>query len=63
MKLKVLTYNVDCLPEIIDLKDLPWILKPIAWIYKLIKKTTIVRINDNTNSSEKIKQIGKCLLE
>lgn len=62
-KLKVITYNIDGLPESLDLNDLPWILKPIAWIYKLIKKTTIVRINDNTNSSEKIKQIGKCLLE
>ena len=57
MKLKVLTYNVDCLPEIIDLKDLPWILKPIVWIYKLIKKTTLIRINDNEISSSKLNKI------
>ena len=36
--------------ETLDLNDLPWILKPITWIYKYIKKTTIVRINDNINT-------------
>lgn len=40
--IKILTYNVDGLPESLDLNNLPWILKPIAWIYKLIKGTTIV---------------------
>lgn len=43
--LKVITYNVDGIPQSIDLNDLPWVLKPIAWIYKLIKKTTIIPIN------------------
>lgn len=59
--IKVLTYNVDGLPESLDLNDLPWILKPIAWIYKLIKGTTIVQINDNKNILSNIKQIGKFL--
>ncbi len=63
MKLKVITYNIDGLPEKLDLSTLPWVFKPISWIYKLIKKTTIVTINDNTNSSEKIKQISKYFKE
>ena len=61
-ELKVLTYNIDGLPESLDLNNLPWILKPITWIYKTIKKTTIVKINDNTNTSDKMKQISKFLL-
>ena len=36
--MKIITYNVDGLPESLDLRDLPWIFKPIVWIYKLIKK-------------------------
>ena len=60
-KLKVITYNIDGLPEQLDLNDLPAILKPITWIYKLIKKTTIVKINDNSNTAEKIKHISKYL--
>ena len=55
------SYNIDGLPETIDLNDLPWILKPIAWIYKLIKKTTIITINDNSNKEERIKVIGDWL--
>lgn len=43
----IATYNIDGLPSEVDLKDLPWILKPICWIYKIFKKTTIVKINDN----------------
>ena len=42
-ELKVLTYNVDELPEKLDLKELPWILKPIGWIYKLIKGTSFIK--------------------
>lgn len=53
-KLKVLTYNVDGLPQTLDLRNLPWWLKPVCWIYKLIKKTTFVRINDNDNHSHNI---------
>lgn len=63
MKLNVVTYNIDGLPEQLDLNDLPALLKPISWIYKWCKKTTIVKINDNENTSKKIEQIGKCLIE
>jgi hypothetical protein len=61
MVLKVLTYNIDGLPEKLDLNDLPWIFKPIVWIYKLIKKTTLVPINDDTNKSIKVLNIGDYL--
>lgn len=61
MIIKILTYNIDGLPEKIDLKELPWIFKPISWIYKLIKKTTVVPINDDTNKIENIKNISKYL--
>ncbi len=61
-KLRVITYNIDGLPYQLDLNDLPWILTPIKWIYKLIKKTTIITINDNVDGSEKTKQISKFLL-
>jgi len=60
--LRLITYNIDGLPEELDLSTLPLILRPIAWIYKLIKGTTIIRINDNTNTENKIKHISKCLL-
>ena len=61
--LKLVTYNIDGLPEKIDLNDLPWIFKPIAWIYKLIKGTSIIFINDNYNKVECSKYISKCLAE
>lgn len=60
-ELKIVTYNVDGLPEKLDLNDLPWILKPVSWIYKLIKKTTLININDNIDSSTKTKQISNYL--
>lgn len=56
---KVITYNIDGLPETLDLNDLPKILKPITWIYKFIKGTTIIKVNDNIDSSKKIRKIGK----
>jgi len=31
--IKLIDYNVDGLPDKLDLKDLPWFLKPIVWIY------------------------------
>lgn len=61
-ELKLITYNVDGLPEELDLSTLPWILRPISWIYKLFKGTTIIRVNDNTNTSEKMKTISERLL-
>lgn len=62
-EIKIATYNIDGLPDYLDLNDLPWILKPIVWVYKLIKDTTIIKINDNSYSSENIKKIGKFLSE
>lgn len=55
---KILTYNIDGLPDYLDLKDLPWILKPIAWVYKLFKKTTIIKINDNKDTANNIRNIS-----
>lgn len=63
MGLKIVTYNIDGLPDKLDLSDLPFIFKPIVWIYKLIKHTTIVEINDNNNKSENTIQISKKLNE
>lgn len=59
--IKLITYNIDGLPEQLDLNDLPWILKPIAWIYKLIKGTTVITINDNPNKKEDIEGISDYL--
>lgn len=61
MKLKVITYNIDGLPETLDLNDLPWVFKPLVWIYKKIKGTTVIRINDDTDSSRKMWEIGRYL--
>lgn len=61
MRIKVITYNIDGLPETLDLNDLPIVLRPIAWLYRLFKKTTIVRINDDTNKEDKIKAISRWL--
>lgn len=60
-EIKLITYNIDGLPETLDLADLPWILKPIAWIYKLIKGTTVIRINDNCDTEKHINHISECL--
>lgn len=59
--MKLVTYNVDGLPETLDLNDLPWIFKPCVWVYKLIKGTTLVSLNDNKNRSEKTYDISKYL--
>lgn len=56
--IKIITYNIDGLPEKLDLNDLPWIFKPISWIYKLIKGTTIIQINDDINKSNNISTIS-----
>lgn len=53
-KIKLITYNIDGLPETLDLNDLLWLLKPIAWVYKLINKTTVIHINDGKNHAEEI---------
>ena len=60
-KIKVITYNIDGLPDTLDLNDLPWVLKFIPWIYKMIKKTTIIKINDNSDTANNIKKISSYL--
>lgn len=60
-EIKLITYNIDGLPEILDLNTLTWILKPICWIYKLIKKTTLIKVNDNTDTEQHIRLIGNYL--
>lgn len=61
MEIRLITYNIDGLPENLDLNTLPWILKPFVWVYKLFKKTTVVSVNDNTDTSSKMKNISERL--
>lgn len=60
--IKVITYNIDGLPEKLDLNDLPLILRPIAWIYRLFKKTTVITVNDGSNRHECTTYISDRLL-
>lgn len=60
-KVRLVTYNIDGLPDKLDLADLPWLFKPIAWVYKWIKKTTLVPINDGTDRQAKTKEISEYL--
>lgn len=59
--IKLVTYNIDGLPSRLDLKMLPWVFKPFVWIYKLFKKDTVIKINDNDNSAVNIWKISKKL--
>lgn len=61
MNIKLVTYNIDGLPETIDLKDLPWFLKPFSWLYKLIRGTTVLHINDNINKWANMIEISQYL--
>lgn len=61
MEIRLITYNIDGLPENLDLNTLPWIFKPFVWVYKLFKKTTVVSVNDNTDTSSKMKNISERL--
>lgn len=61
MEIKIATYNIDGLPEKIDLRQLPWPLKPISWLYKAFRGTTCVTINDNKNKAAKTKEISRRL--
>lgn len=61
--IKVVTYNVDGLPETIDLKDLPWVLKPVYWVCKLFKIPTTFTINDGKDRRESMLEISKRLSE
>jgi len=60
-RIKLITYNVDGLPEYIDLKYLPWYLKFITLIYYCIKGTTKVKVNDNDGITDCIKRISSWL--
>ena len=59
MNFKICTYNIDGLPEELDLRELPWLLKPLSWIYKWIKGTTKIKINDNLGRQDKTFEIGE----
>lgn len=59
--MKIVTYNIDGLPETLDLNDLPWIFKPFVWIYKLFAKTTFIHLNDNEGRAESTKKISSYL--
>lgn len=61
MEIKIATYNVDGLPEQIDLRQLPWPLKPVSWLYKAFRGTTCVTINDNKNKAVSAKEISRRL--
>lgn len=59
--MKIITYNIDGLPETLDLNNLPWVFKPLVWIYKLFAKTTIIHLNDNPGRAESTKKISHYL--
>ena len=61
MRIKVITYNIDGLPETLDLNDLPIVLRPIAWLYRLFKGTTLITINDDKEKADKTLEISKRL--
>lgn len=62
-RIKIATYNIDGLPERLDLNDLPWIFRPFVWIYRFLKGTTAVVINDNQDKERCTEYIGKYLSE
>lgn len=63
MEIKIATYNIDGLPEQIDLRQLPWPLKPISWLYKAFRGTTCITINDGKNKAVSAKEISRRLSE
>lgn len=63
MELKVVTYNIDGLPGVIDLNGLPWHLKPFSWLYRALKGTTCVTVNDNGDRAESTLEISRRLAE
>ena len=60
-KVRLVTYNVDGLPDKLNLKDLPWILKPFGWIYRLYTGTNEVIVNDGTDRKAQSEEISKYL--
>ena len=63
MTIKLVTYNIDGLPESLDLRQLPLVLRPIAWAYRLVKGTHIVRVNDNDGVAGKIAEMSRRLAD
>jgi exonuclease III len=63
MKIKLATYNIDGLPEQLDLRNMPWPLRPLAWLYRLVKGSYMVRVNDNDGVGGKIAEMGRRLAD
>ena len=63
MKIKLVTYNIDGLTESLDLRQLPWPLRPLAWAYRMVKGTYMVRVNDNDGVGGKIAEMGRRLAD
>lgn len=57
-KIRFVSYNVDGLPDKLDLRELPWIFKPVYWVYRLFKKTPYVAINDGSDRKKYIEDIS-----
>lgn len=62
MNFKICTYNIDGLPEVFDLCELPWILRPISWIYKWITGTTKIKVNGDSGRRDKTVDIAKYII-
>ena len=61
MKVRIVSYNIDGLPDKLNLGDLPWTLKPLKWAYKLYTGTDEVIINDGTDRQAKMREISEYL--
>lgn len=59
--MKIVSYNVDGLPESLDLMTLPIWLRWIGWIYSKIKGTSIVTINDGSDKESSFNGISSYL--
>lgn len=62
-RMKIISYNVDGLPEKLDLMTLPKWLRFVAYIYKWIKGTTLVSINDGTDKEQAFEGINEYLMK
>ena len=57
--LKLVTYNVNGLPGTIDLSTLPWVLRPLAWVYKLIKGSYLISLGHTEEENKfRARKIG-----
>ncbi len=59
----IITYNINGLPWRLDLRELPWYLKPIAWIVKLIRGTTELKIASEAPREDYTKDLGHKISE